>query len=206
MGDVLEHCPLESERVLTLFLFSTLYTVYKIIIKTISNFQNIPSIIMYIVYKIQITVNKIFAQFLVQYFQIIQKRGTLKKCLQKKRFHVIIKKKKERRIIMINILFWMFIWMAIMEDVFNLFMLRKQLRQYKKGLIRFLSIKSVLYIIVISTHFLSSIYAFIGIALYLAWQIFALIYEEVGDKDNLEPYHVFRIISMLLIIIIIYLL
>lgn len=107
---------------------------------------------------------------------------------------------------MINVLFWMFILIAIMEDFLNLFMLRKQLWQYKKGLIRFLSIKSVLYIIVISTHFLSPIYAFIGIALYLAWQIFALIYEEVSDKDNFEPYHVFRIISMLLIIIIIYLL
>lgn len=100
----------------------------------------------------------------------------------------------------------MFIWMASMEDVLNLFKLRTQLGQYKKGLIRFLSIKSVLYIIVISTHFLSPIYAFIGIALYLAWQIFALIYEEVGDEDNFEPYHVFRIISMLLIIVIVYLL
>lgn len=49
---------------------------------------------MYIVYKIQLTVNKIFAQFLVLCFQIIQKRGTLKKYLQKKRFHAIIKKKK----------------------------------------------------------------------------------------------------------------
>lgn len=107
---------------------------------------------------------------------------------------------------MINILFWIFIWMAIMEDFLNLFMLKKQLRQYKKGLIRFLSIKSILYIIVISTHFLSPIYAFIGIALYLAWQIFALIYEEVGNSDNFEVCHIFRIISMLLIIIIIYLL
>jgi hypothetical protein len=107
---------------------------------------------------------------------------------------------------MINVLFWVFILIAFMEDFLNLSMLREQLRQYKKGLIRFLSIKSVLYIIVISTHFLSPIYAFIGIALYLAWQIFALIYEEVSDKDNFEPYHVFRIISMLLIIIIIYLL
>ena len=94
---------------------------------------------------------------------------------------------------MINILFWMFIWMAIMEDFLNLFMLREQLGQYKKGLIRFLSIKSILYIIVISTHFLSPIYAFIGIALYLAWQIFALIYEEVSDKDNFEPYHVLEL-------------
>ena len=180
-----------------------MYTVYK---PNKGTFQNISNIILYIVYKIQTTVNKIFAQFLVQYFQIIQKRGTLKKYLQKKRFHVIIKKTKERRKTMINILFWIFILMAIMEDFLNLFMLRKQLRQYKKGLIRFLSIKSVLYIIVISTHFLSPIYIFIGIALYLAWQIFALIYEEVGDKDNFEPYHVFRIISMVLIIIIIYLL
>lgn len=57
---------------------------------------------MYIVYKIQITVNKIFAQFLVQYFQIIQKRRTFKKCLKKKRFYVIIKKKKERRITMVE--------------------------------------------------------------------------------------------------------
>lgn len=54
---------------------------------------------MYIVYKIRITVNKIFAQFLVQYFQIIQKRGTLKKYLQRIGFHAIIKKKKEREII-----------------------------------------------------------------------------------------------------------
>ena len=161
---------------------------------------------MNIVYKIQITVNKIFRQFVVQYFQIIQKRRTLKKCLQRIGFHAIIKKKKERKTTMVNILFWMFIWMAFMEDFLNLFMLRKQLRQYKKGLIKFLSIKSVLYIIVISTHFLSPIYAFIGIALYLAWQIFALIYEEVGDKDNFEHYHVFRIVSMVLIIIIIYLL
>ena len=32
---------------------------------------------MYIVYKIQTTVDTIFAQFLVQYFQIIQKKRTL---------------------------------------------------------------------------------------------------------------------------------
>lgn len=47
---------------------------------------------MYIVYKIQITVNEIFAQFLVQYFQIIQKKRTLKKCLLLFGFCVIIKK------------------------------------------------------------------------------------------------------------------
>lgn len=107
---------------------------------------------------------------------------------------------------MINILFLMFIWMVLMEDFLNLFMLKKRLRQYKKGLIRFLSIKSVLYIIVISTHFLSSIYAFIGIALYLAWQIFTLIHEEVAEKENFEVWHVFRIVSVILIIFIIYLL
>lgn len=206
MGDVLEHYPLESERVLNPFLFATLYTVYKIIIKTISNFQNISNIILYIVYKIQITINKIFAQFLVQYFQIIQKRRTFKKVLAKEMISCYNKEKKERKTTMVNVLFWMFIWMAVMEDFLNLLMFRKRLRQYKKGLIKFLSIKSVLYIIVISTHFLSPIYAFIGITLYLAWQIFALIYEEVGDKDDFEPYHVFRIVSMLLIIIIIYLL
>lgn len=81
LGDVLEHYPLESERVLNPFLFSTLYTVYKIKVKTISNFQNILNSIMYIVYKIQITVNKIFAQFLVQCLPNIQTIKTLIKHL-----------------------------------------------------------------------------------------------------------------------------
>lgn len=33
---------------------------------------------------------------------------------------------------MINVLFWIFIWMALMEDFLNLFMLRGQLGQYKR--------------------------------------------------------------------------
>lgn len=107
---------------------------------------------------------------------------------------------------MINVLFWMFIWMAFMEDVITIYPIRKKLKFYKKGILFYLSIRVTLYIIVIVAHFLTPFKAFVGLTLFLAWEIFVLIHEEIGELRNFEGKHVFNIITSLLIIFIIYLL